>query len=295
MKKYIALFTTVLIFFSCVPKSDRKNDDRRNVLTVTIPPQQFFLDRIVGDAFAINVLIPSGMNHETYDPAPSAMVALSRSAIYFKVGDLGFENVWTGRLAKNNPNVIIIDCSAGIELIDGHACCAHHDHNHSHGAMDPHVWTSPSAARVIAKNMLDAVSNLDSENADFYHANFEKLIEKINQTDETIQDLLKDIPSKSFIIYHPALGYFANEYDIHQLSIEFEGKNPSPAQMRNLVDTAKKEEIKTVFIQKGFDEKNAEVIAREIGATVYEINPLAYEWDTELIRIASILAGKYGR
>jgi zinc transport system substrate-binding protein len=295
MKKYITLFTTVLIVFSCVPKSDRKNDDRQNVLTVTIPPQQFFLDRIVGDAFEVSVLIPSGMNHETYDPAPSAMVALSKSAIYFKVGDLGFENVWTSRLAKNNPNVTIIDCSTGVELIDGHACCAHHDHNHSHGAMDPHVWTSPSAARVMARNMLDAVLSLDPENADFYHANFEKLIEKINQTDETIRDLLKDAPSRSFIIYHPALGYFANEYGIHQLSIEFEGKNPSPAQMKTLVDTAKKEEIKIVFIQKGFDEKNAEVIAREVGATVYEINPLAYEWDTELIRIASILAGKYGR
>lgn len=101
-----------------------------------------------------------------------------------------------------------------------------------------------------------------------------------------------DIPSRSFIIYHPALSYLARDYALKQYSIEFEGKNPSPAQMKALIDTARKEGIEVVFVQQGFDTKNAAAIANEIGAKVYRINPLAYEWDKEMIRIARILAGK---
>jgi len=101
-----------------------------------------------------------------------------------------------------------------------------------------------------------------------------------------------DIPSRSFIIYHPALSYLARDYGLKQYSIEFEGKNPSPSQMKALIDRARKEGINVVFVQQGFDTKNATVIANEIGGKVYVINPLAYEWDKELIRIAHILAGK---
>ena len=106
--------------------------------------------------------------------------------------------------------------------------------------------------------------------------------------------MLTDIPTRSFIIFHPSLGYFANQYDLHQHSIEFEGKNPSPAQIRMLIDDAGKENIKTVFIQRGFDERNAEVIAKEVGADIFEIDPLNYNWDTELIRIAEILSREKG-
>ena len=290
MNRYIYTFALSFLLLAC--NSNRENDT--NVLTVTIEPQRYFMEQIVGDKFQINTLVPPGTSPETYEPSPSAMIKLGNSKAYFKVGFLGYENVWTGKLSENNPNLKIVDCSAGIEPVYG----GHGHHDHSHGdsehehadAADPHVWSSAKNAVLFSQNMLNAIVEIDTENADFYRANFEKLKQKIVETDSTLTQLLRDIPSRSFIVYHPALGYFARDYDLEQHSIEFEGKNPSPAQMKELVDLAKAENITIVFVQQEFDVKNTEVIAKEIGAKSFTINPLAYEWDEELIRIAQILA-----
>lgn len=294
MRKYI--FTLLFPFLLLVCHSNREKE--ANVLTVTIEPQRYFLEQIVGDKFQVNTLVPPGSSPETYEPSPSAMIKLGNSRAYFKVGFLGYENVWTGKLAENNPDLKIVDCSVGIEPVyGGHG---HHDHSHeaadhSHNqtdAADPHVWSSAKNAVLFSQNMLNAVVELDVENADLYRANFEKLTQKIAETDSALTRLLKDIPTRSFIVYHPALAYLARDYNLTQHSIEFEGKNPSPAQMKELVDLAKAENIKIVFVQQEFDIKNSEVIAREIGATSHTINPLAYEWDEELIRIAQLLASQ---
>lgn len=294
MRKYI--FTLLFSFLLLACHSNREKE--ANVLTVTIEPQRYFLEQIVGDKFQVNTLVPPGSSPETYEPSPSAMIKLGNSRAYFKVGFLGYENVWTGKLAENNPDLKIVDCSVGIEPVyGGHG---HHDHSHEaadHGhnqtdAADPHVWSSAKNAVLFSQNMLNAVVELDVENAGLYRANFEKLTQKIAETDSALTRLLKDIPTRSFIVYHPALAYLARDYNLTQHSIEFEGKNPSPAQMKELVDLAKAENIKIVFVQQEFDIKNSEVIAREIGATSHTINPLAYEWDEELIRIAQLLASQ---
>lgn len=292
MKQIYFFLIFALLFISCKNPSRSNDSGVKKIITVTIEPQRFFVDNLVNDAFSVNTLVPPGSSPETYEPSPSVMINLSKSDIYFRVGDLGFENAWSEKLAKNNPNVLIVNCSDGIELMGGHEHCETHHHDHSHGVLDPHVWSSPAAMRIFATNMLNAIVDADPENEEKYRANFENLTEIINNTDSTIRSILNDVSSRAFIIYHPALGYFAEDYGLHQYSIEFEGKNPSPAQMKNLVDMAKQENIKIVFVQRGFDMKNAEVVAREIGAEVHEIDPLSYQWDTELIRIANILARK---
>ncbi len=282
------------------------------VLTVTIEPQRFFLEQIVGDRFTVNTLVPPGGSPETYAPPPSVMMDLGRSERYFQVGGLGFEDAWIRRLEEINPDVTVVNCSEGIDLMEGHGHYHderegyghHHDeregHGHHHGdkeehssqheGLDPHVWTSPRAMKPFTRRMVEEVVAIDPRNEAQYRTNYEQLMQLIERVDSTVQSLLKDLPSRSFIIYHPALGYFARDYDLHQFSIEFEGKHPSPSQLKELVDIARREKINTDFVQKGFDRKNAEVIASEIGAELFVINPLAYQWDEEMIRIATILA-----
>lgn len=261
------------------------------MLSVTIEPQRFFLEKLVGDKFAVNTLVPPGAAPETYEPSPSVMMDLGKSAIYFRVGNLGFENVWVEKLTENNPEVAVVNCSRDIELMEGHNHCSHGGDNHDHShASDPHVWSSPRAMLAFSRNMYDALVEYDPHNRGYYTANFEELTRLIRTTDSLVAEKLKNTPSRTFVIYHPALSYFARDYGLRQESIEFEGKNPSPSQMKSLIDASKKENVNTVFIQKGFDIKNAEVVAKELEAEVHEINPLAYEWDDELIRIAGILA-----
>ncbi|MDD4778146.1 MAG: zinc ABC transporter substrate-binding protein [Fermentimonas sp.] len=292
MQKYITILLFISLLLSCNSVSKKEGGEEKELLTVTIEPQRYFLEQIVGDAYRINTLVPPGTSPETYEPAPSVMLDMAKSKIYFKVGDLGFERVWSQRLAENNPDVKIVDCSEGIELMEGHL----HNHsdnsgdNHSHESMDPHVWSSPRAVKIFAKNIFDALISEDPGNEDKFRENFERFTAKVDSTDMLISNLLENSQVRSFIIFHPALSYFANDYNLNQYSIEFEGKNPSLSQIRDLVDIARKENINTLFIQKGFDKKNAEVIASEAGAEIFEIDPLSYNWDEELIRIAEILA-----
>ncbi len=141
--------------------------------------------------------------------------------------------------------------------------------------------------------MYRAILELDAENEADYTANYNKLVVDINKTDSIIRSYLDKAPSKAFIIYHPALSYFAKEYGLTQHSIEHEGKNPSPSQLKALIDTAKTENVKVVFIQREFDIKNAETIAEAIQGKTVPLNLLSYYWDEEMIKVAKALAQKY--
>lgn len=294
-QKYIYHLISIVfafVFLGCSEGNKSEKTEDKTILTVTIDPQRYFLKQIAGDNFTINTLVPPGTSPETYEPAPSVMVDMNKSKLYFMIGDLGFEKVWSKRLAENNPNIKIIDCSRDLSLIKGveHNHTDDHGHSHSHGGLDPHIWSSPAAVKEMTQIMLNSIIEFDPENVETYLLNYSNFIKRVDSTDSIIKELLADIPTRSFIVFHPSLGYFAQQYNLNQHSIEFEGKNPSPSQIKMLIDNAGKENIKTVFIQRGFDEKNAEVVAKEIGADVFEIDPLSYEWNTELIKIAEILA-----
>ena len=181
---------------------------------------------------------------------------------------------------------------SGIDLLKSPEEEEEHDHHHHHhpGGVDPHTWSSISGAKVIAKNTLDAFVSLDPENKEYYQANYEQLTKEIGETEKTVSGLLHSLDNKTFIIYHPALTYLANEYGLTQLCIEMDGKEPSPAQLKELVETAREHNAKVVFIQREFDQKNAELIAKETGCRLIPINPLDYDWGKEMIHIAKSLA-----
>ena len=174
---------------------------------------------------------------------------------------------------------------------EGHEHEAGDGHHHHHaGGVDPHIWSSVEGAKVIAWNTLNAFIELDKENTEYYWKNYNDLLAEIEKTEAEIRQLLDPLTDRTFIIYHPALTYFAAEFDLTQLCIEMDGKEPSPAQLKQLVMTAKEHHTKVVFIQQEFDRKNAELIAKETGCRLVVINPLDYHWNTEMIHIAKALA-----
>lgn len=290
MKNYILL--SLFLFF--VVGCNSVKDDTP-AISVTIEPQRYFVEKITGNNFKVNTIVPPGTSPESYDPTPSQMVALGKSLLYFKVGYLGFENAWGKTLEENNTNVKVVNTSNEIVLIEGDEHIVeigehqHHD-GHDHQGVDPHIWSSPKSALIMAENILNALVEIDVENQKVYRDNFTTLRAEIIEVDKKITSLLENAPVKSFIIYHPALGYFARDYNLTQYSIEFEGKNPSPQQLKQMIDFAKKQGIKTIFVQKGFDMKNAESLAKEVGASIHSIDPLSYDWSDEMINIAQILS-----
>ena len=275
-----------------------KKEEGTRTISVTIEPQRYFAEKIAGDLFQINCVTPAGQSPETYDPTPQQMVQISQSQAYFRIGEIGFEQAWMKNLQSQNPDMVVFDLSEGMELVkneeEAHEEGEAHPHHH-HGSVDPHIWTSISGARVIAQNTYQAFIKLDPENQEVYRAGYQRLIEEIDSTEAEMKQLLQPLAGTAFIIYHPALTYFAREFGLKQLCIELDGKEPSPAQLKQLLETATQSGAKVVFVQQEFDQKNAELIAKETGCRLVTINPLSYNWHDEMIRLATILAGKDGQ
>jgi len=268
--------------FLCLLSSCSNKIQQENIITVTIEPQRYFAEQLTDTLFRIECMVPAGTSPETYDPAPAQMANLARSKAYFCIGHIGFEEVWLNKLKQNYPQIPFFDNSQGISLITS-------EHSHE-GGFDPHTWSSPKSARLIVQNMYEALIAVDPANKNRYTANLQHLLEQIDSIDNKITQLLHNSTQKAFIIYHPALTYFARDYGLKQYGIEADGKEPSPEQLKTLMDTAKEKGIKTVFVQQEFDRKNAELVAKETGCRLIVINPLSYDWGTEMLHIAQALS-----
>lgn len=293
MRKQIHLFLLVMtvgiVAFGL--SSCKSSRSEKPVVTVTIAPQAYFAEKIAGDKFEIQTMVPNGNSPESFDPSPGALVNLSHSKAYFRIGQIGFEMAWMDKLKQANPSMKVFDNSQGVALIAGgeHAC-SDPDHHHDHGgAVDPHIWTSAANSMTIARNMLDAFIELDPANKTYYEANYDELMKEITQTADSVDGLLQNMKGKSFVIYHPSLTYLADEYGMHQHAIENQGKEPSAAHLKELIDEVRNSGAHVIFIQQEFDEKNARMVADELGIRVVQINPLSYDWNKEMIEIAKAL------
>lgn len=286
MKSLVTIFS-VLIGVSFITCNSPKKE-KEKVLFVSILPQKYFAEKIAGDLYKVEVMVPPGVGPETYSPTPKQMKKLGESDAYFAIGYLGFEEDLLSKLPSLNPGIKIYNVSEGINLIEEKEE-RHEDHAHLKG-VDPHTWSSPKGALIIAKNIFEGMAQVDPKNREHYLQNLQKLTAEINEVDSTITKVLSSVRGKKFIIFHPALGYLARDYGLEQYSIEFEGKNPSPKHMQELIDEAGKGKITTVLIQKEFEKRNAEIVAKEIGGTLVQIDPLDYNWPQQMISIANSLA-----
>ena len=283
MKKILRLsiILSILLIAGC---GKIKNNNLKHI-TVSIAPQKYFVKRIAGNRYPVNVMIPPGSSPAIYEPSPRQIKELSRSFLYFKIGYLPFEFSWMNKLTAANKNMRVIDTSRNVRLI--HSRKHHHGGNNKRG-IDPHIWLSPESVMIQAKNILKAFTDIDSKNREFYQKNYNSFIRDIKELDNRIKTKLKKISKRKFLVFHPVWGYFARDYNLTQIAIEVEGKSPGLAGLKKLLDMAKKEGIKVIFVQRQFDTRVAGVIASEIGGEVVSIDPLEENWLFSLRRIADV-------
>ena len=282
MKRLIPILT-LLICFAC---GNPTQTNEKAIITVTIEPLRYFTEAIAGENYQVVSMVPKGSSPESYDPTPQQLVNLDKSQAYFRIGYIGFEQAWMKKLEANCPDMKIYDTSKGIDLIrdKGHW---HGDHFHE-GGVEPHIWNSTQNALIIADNIYQALCELDSTHQEDYKNRLDSLKQSIQQTDAETRRLLVNADS-TFLIYHPALSYFARDYGLKQISIEEGGKEPSPAQLKDLIETCRNENVHTIFVQQEFDQRNAQLIAHELGLNIVSINPLSYDWIEEMLRTAKAL------
>ncbi len=257
MKRFI-FFLFILPFVSCT----QTTDNEQITVSVTIPTQKYFLDRLAGDYLNVNVLVPPEVGHSTYSPKPRQMVELSKSDIYFALGSLDFELTWKERMMANST-MRWVDLST------------------DNG--DPHYWISPQKAMNMARNIaselkpcLPPTANIDSS--------LNALLADIQHFD----DRLKQVTAKGFFIFHPAFTYLQNDYAIRQFSAEHNGSS-SPKSFAENLDSAKFYGVKVVFLQSESDREKAETAAEYLDARIVKITPEAYDWTQTMQTIIDAL------
>ncbi len=282
MKKLIYILT----LFICCACGHTPQQSEKPVITVTLEPLRYFTEAIAGDCFEVVSMVPKGSSPESYDPTPQQLVNLSKSQAYLRIGYIGFEQAWMKKLEANYPTMKVYDTSKGVELIreEGH----HHGDHYHEGGVEPHIWNSTRNASVIADNIYAALCEMDADHQPEYKQRLDSLKQVIARTDADIRTLLANADS-TFLIYHPALSYFARDYGLHQISIEEGGKEPSPATLKTLIETCRREGAQVIFVQQEFDQRNAQLIADELGIEIVPINPLSHDWAEEMLRVANAL------
>jgi zinc transport system substrate-binding protein len=284
--KRTCFFILLLCLYACAGCTPPTEE---NYVVVTIEPQRYFAEKIAGNRFVIHTLVPTGQSPETYDPTPRQMMRIGKSRAWLQIGHIGFEQAWMQHTLDNNPRMQVFNLSEGFAVITEEE---HEDGIHSHhpGGVDPHIWSCIGGARAIAENTLKAFLSLDKDGESYYRQNYDSLTAEIDRTEDLIRRTLSPLEARAFIIYHPSLTYFAREFGLSQLCIETDGKEPSPAQLKELADIAGTYHPRVVFVQQEFDRKNAERMAEETRCRLVTINPQNYHWSEELISIANALA-----
>jgi len=233
-----------------------------------------------GDKVDITVMVPPGASPHTYEVKPVQMVRLSKAAVYCKVGSpIEFELTWLDKLLAQNKDMLVVDCSRGIDLIKSD--------DPDEPGLDPHIWTSPRNARIMVHNICAGLIQVDPQNSQYYEGNRDLYLNELDELDAEMVTMLKGISSRSFIVYHPAWGYLARDYGLNQLGIEQEGKEPKASYMSRLIQEARRQNIRVIFVSPEFDLRNAEAIAREIGGRVVIIDPLAGDYLENMRKVAA--------
>ena len=246
-------------------------------VVVSILPQQWLAEQVGGDKIHVHVLLAKGQEPHGMEPTPEQVTALFRARLYFAVG-LEFERGLLAKVEQAESKVQIVDTVAGIKKIpmtEHHDHDDHDGHDHEHGGLDPHVWLDPQNLQKMAAVMAEALAKADPANAALYQQNLQTVSKELTALHEEISSKLASFKGQSFLVFHPAFGYFAHAYGLHQEAVEIEGKSPAPRQLYELIAKAKREKVKVIFVQPQFDRKNAETIAQAIGGKVAALDPLA--------------------
>lgn len=271
MRRAIIFLTALTLLVSC----RQQTGGSRLEVSVTIEPLRWMTEQIGDTLVSVHTMVPAGSSPETYEPTPRQMVELSQSALYVKVGCIGFETTWMERLMAAAPRMAVADASEHVTYVES-----------SDGIRDPHTWTSCANARLMATSVCRALCRADAVHKAVYERNLSRLLMRIDAVDTAIRHELRGREGRAFVIYHPALTYFARDYGLQQLPMEEEGREPGAMQMRQLVDRAHREHVTTIFVQREFSPRATVAIRRATGARPVEINPLAYDWPAQMLFIA---------
>lgn len=253
-------------------------------VAVSLQPYSSVVKEIGGPQVNVVALLPPGADPHTFEPKPASLKEFAKATVYFSDGS-GMDAAWLPRFKGVNKNVDVISLSKGIVWMeeDDHHHHENGDH-HEEEELDPHLWTSPVQMMQVAENVCEALSSLDQGNKDSYRKRTDDLIARLKNLDGELRQSVNRLPAngRTFIVFHPAYGYFARDYGMKQLTVEVEGKEPKPRDLANLIKTGKENNVHIVFVQPQFSKRAAMTIAKELNAKILDTDPLSYDYEKNI-------------
>lgn len=243
-------------------------------ILVTIAPYRYFVKEIAGNDFDVEVMVPAGASAHSYEPSPRQMVDAAKAKLWFALGE-SFEPRVIRTIRNMNPALEVIDLRNGVDLIrgdEGCSCC------HKGGlclaqGFDPHMWLSPKEVKVQVRTIASALSRLNPKNSGLYQERLGVLEKKLDDAEREIASILPKDRPVTILVSHPSFGYMTRDFGLRQVSIEFEGREPTQKQVLGVVEQAKLAKIKTVFTQAQHPSKGAKVLANYLGADEKAVDP----------------------
>jgi zinc transport system substrate-binding protein len=277
----ILIVAVAIVFFALNAAASPKM-----TVFVSILPQKYFVQQICREFAEVQVMVPPGASPATYEPKPRQMAAISKTRIYFSIG-VPFESAWLMKIAAANPDMAVVPTDRGIKKKPIAVHYHHQDEKQpEHGTLDPHIWLSPPLVMIQARTILEAFQEADPTHRSVYENNYRAFISQLSGLDAEFRRIFSGRSGQQFMVFHPSWGYFAQAYGLKQVPIEIEGKEPKPAQLRELIERAREDGIQFVFVQPQFSARSAKLIAREIRGQVVFADPLAEDWSGNLLGVA---------
>lgn len=291
MRKIFIIIIVAGILFSCGFQKNKRNDGEKPVVTVSILPLKTFVEKIAGNDFKVNVLLPPGASPADFTLVPSQIKDITLSKVWFRIGHIGFEYSWKDKIQQVNLNMKVVDLSEGLDLISDETLPSGYKSTTS--GINPHTWMSPSLVKQMAVRITKELSTLNPDKKSIYNSNYKQFVKEIEELDNKIAQDLKDYKGRQFIMFHPSLSYFAREYGLVQHSLEPGGKEPTPQRMAEVVDLARMEGIRVIYIQSDLDQDQARVFAEEIDGKIVQMWPLNPAWFDNLKEITGMLIDNF--
>jgi zinc transport system substrate-binding protein len=256
----------------------------------SILPIAYFVERVGGSNVEVSVLVGPGQDPHTFEPTPKLMAKLADTQVLFRTG-FPFEDTLIKKIGSTFKNVEVVDLQKGIRLRamteeEEHSHGVAHGHHHGAGEMDQHTWLDPQLAKIQAGTIATTLIRIDPGRKEQYEKNLQDFRKDLDAIHEQLSKALAPVKGKSFFVFHPAYGYFGDAYGLKQIAVQLGGKEPTARQLARLIELAKEDEVRVIFVQPQFPKKSAEALAKAIGGAVVPLDDLSRDYLKNLQEMA---------
>ncbi|SHH96175.1 metal ABC transporter solute-binding protein, Zn/Mn family [Clostridium grantii] len=284
--KTIIFIIIVISLTACTNNNNeiiKELNDANIKVAVSIVPEAAFVRAVAGEDIIVTTMIPPGQSEENFAPSPKLMKELSDAQIYFSIGVPTEQANIFNKLDDFNSELKIVELNKEVAEV-------YEEITLESGGTDPHIWLSPKRVIVMIETIKDELTIIDPENKDKYETNAKEYIKELEEVNVEIENSLKNLENKTIIVYHPAFGYFAQDFGLKMIALEEEGKEATPEDFRRVIDYAKENNIKVIFYQAEVDSKQSDTFATEIGGKSIQVEPLSGDYIENLKKMAELFS-----